>query len=356
MSSTTVSKVVAQETRDEAGIRAVGRRSYRQGISLLVTHYGLYCVTLVGALAPLPVYLNIPFGIANGIFIALLFIIGHDAAHASLVPGQRLNYWLARLAFIPCVHSLSLWRAVHNGLHHWRTNLKGVDSVWVPMSKSEYDHAHPLRRWLERIYRGPFGPIVYYYFQFWIHRILLPLAPEVRSQWKRHLPDSLFVLAAFTATLAVILMAGKSLVPERPLWSTFVIGWVLPFSVWNYLMGFTTYLNHTHPSIPWFDDEETWMSDRHKFPDTAFVRMPFNLVPLYTKVMAHPAHHRRPNVPVYALMDAQAELKESRGDCVEYTLTIENYRTVYRACKLFDFDRMCWTDFNGTPTTKSATA
>jgi len=26
------------------------------------------------------------------------------------------------------------------------------------------------------------------------------------------------------------------------------------------------------------------------------------------------------------------------------------YRKVYRACKLFDFERMCWTDFDGVPT------
>ena len=34
-----------------------------------------------------------------------------------------------------------------------------------------------------------------------------------------------------------------------------LVAWVIPYTVWNYLMAFTTYLNHTHPKIAWFDDE-----------------------------------------------------------------------------------------------------
>jgi hypothetical protein len=35
----------------------------------------------------------------------------------------------------------------------------------------------------------------------------------------------------------------------------------------------------------------------------------------------------------------------------EYTLTLGTYRRIVRTCKLFDYERMCWTDFAGTPTT-----
>lgn len=333
-----------------AGLAFADRRSVARGVYILATHYALYVVTLVGALAPLPIALNIVSALANGVFIALLFIIGHDGAHGSLVPGHKLNLWFARFAFVPCVHSVSLWRVIHNKLHHGYTNLKGKDGVWAPMSKAEYDGAHPVRRCLERVYRGPFGPLIYYYGAFWIHRVLLPLAPEVRGQWKRHLPDSLFVLGAFALTLTFVLVAGKTLLPERPIWLVLLIGWAVPFAVWNYLMAFTTYLNHTHPSILWFEDETSWSRYKGNLMDTANVLMPVNLVPLYTKVMAHPAHHRQMNVPVYALPEAQEELNETVGKQIEYVLTPSEYRRIYRACKLFDFDRMCWTDFHGVPT------
>jgi omega-6 fatty acid desaturase (delta-12 desaturase) len=329
---------------------AVDRRSLGKAVRVLGVHSALYVATLLGALAPLPLALNIAFAITNGVFIALLFIIGHDAAHGGFVPSRKLNAWIARFAFVPCVHSVSLWRVIHNRLHHGYTNLKGKDGVWAPMSKAEYDAAHPLRRWLERVYRGPFGPLIYYYGEFWIHRVVLPLAPAVRNEWKRHLPDSLFVISAFALTLGAILAGGAVLAPERPLWQVLLIGWVIPFAVWNYLMAFTTYLNHTHPSIVWFNDEALWRRYRGNLMDTANVVMPVNIVPLYTKVMSHPAHHQNMKVPVYALPEAQAELNAAFGKQVEYTLMPAEYRRIYRACKLFDFERMCWTDFDGVPT------
>ena len=324
-------------------------RSLRKGLSTLTVHVALYLATLAGAVATLPIYANVIFAIANGVFIALLFIIGHDAGHGSFVPNRTLNAWIGRIAFVPCVHAASLWRVIHNKLHHGRTNLKGVDSVWAPMSTDEYANASPLRRGLERIYRGPGGPLVYYYFEFWIHRVLLPLAPEVRGEWKRHLPDSIFAVGGFLVTLIAVGTFGTAFNPERPLWFVLAIGWALPFAVWNYLMAFTIYLNHTHPSIPWFRNEASWKKHRGVQTDTASVVMPINIAPLYTKVMSHTAHHLRPTVPVYALVQAEAELKDEHG-VLEYRLGLKQYRSIYRACKLFDFERMCWTDFSGRPT------
>src|SRR5262245_3239353 len=100
-------------------------RSMSKGLSTLAVHVTLYLATLAGAVAPLPIWANVAFAIANGVAIALLFIIGHDAGHGSFVPNRTLNAWISRIAFVPCVHAASLWRAIHNKLHHGRTNLKG---------------------------------------------------------------------------------------------------------------------------------------------------------------------------------------------------------------------------------------
>jgi omega-6 fatty acid desaturase (delta-12 desaturase) len=327
------------------------RRSFPQALWLLTVHFGLYAATLAGTVAPLPLGLTMLFSVANGVFIALLFIIAHDGAHGSFVPGRRANRWIARLAFVPCVHAASQWVTVHNQRHHARTNLKGVDSVWAPMSKAEYDAANPARRALERVYRGAWGPVVYYYIEFWLHRMLLPLAPEVRSEWRRHLPDSLFALAGFALTLAFIVVAAQAWTPERPLWQVLLFGWVIPYAVWSYLMAFTIYLNHTHPEIPWFGDEATWRRFQGKCRESAFVKLPVNAIPLYSKVNAHPAHHARMTVPVYALAEVQAALQATSPTTVEYLLTPKSYMEIVRTCKLFDFERLCWTGFDGTPTT-----
>jgi omega-6 fatty acid desaturase (delta-12 desaturase) len=328
------------------------RRSLPQALAILAVHFGLYFGTLAGAVAPLPVVLNVACAMANGVLIALLFIIGHDGAHGGFVPGRKLNLWIARVAFIPCVHAVSLWCTIHNKLHHGYTNLKGYDGVWTPMSKAEYDRCSAPRRFLERVYRGPFGPLVYYYVEFWPQRTLLPLAPEVRKTWRLHLPDSAFTLAGLALTLVGIAALGQWLTPARPLWQIMLVGWVLPYAVWNYLMAFTTYLNHTHPSIAWFDDEAKWRRHRPNLVDTANVLMPFplKLIPLYDDVMVHTVHHVQTNVPVYALPEAQADLNARVGEQLEYKLSLREYFRILRICKLFDFERMCWTGFNGVPT------
>src|ERR1700733_7313990 len=103
----------------EAGLQdiaalAARRRSLHAGLRVFAVHFGLYLATLVGAVAPLPLWLNLVFAGANGVFIALLFIIGHDGGHGSLAPGRSWNLWLSRIAFLPCVHAASLWRVTHN--------------------------------------------------------------------------------------------------------------------------------------------------------------------------------------------------------------------------------------------------
>jgi omega-6 fatty acid desaturase (delta-12 desaturase) len=326
-------------------------RSLTRGTGLVVVHFLLYFATLLGAVANFGLPVNILFGIANGVFIALLFIIGHDGCHGSFVPENKWNLRFARLAFIPCVHSVSLWRRTHNEMHHFRTNLKGVDQVWAPMSKAEYDAASPFRRWLERVYRGPFGPLIYYYGEFWLYRLVLPLAPETRAQWKKHWPDSLLVVAGFLATLAAIGFLGSELAPQRSLWLTYATGWILPFAVWNYLMGLTIYLNHTHPAIPWFSDEQLWSFHAGNVLGTTHVKLPRRLAPLYADALSHTAHHSNVRLPVYALPDAQVELERTFASGVqEYAFSLAEYRRIYTACKLFDFDRLCWTDFGGVPT------
>lgn len=340
----------ALDQRDNASCIA-DPRSLERGLGIFAVHFSLYLATLVGAVANFPLPVNILFAVANGVFIALLFIIGHDASHGSLVPQRAWNLWLARFAFIPCAHAASLWRRTHNEMHHRRTNLKGVDRVWAPMGKAEYDAASPLRRAVERIYRGPFGPLVYYYGEFWPHRMLLPLSPDMRAEWKRHVPDCLFALTGLVVTLLAIGTMGAALAPARPLWLTLVTGWIIPFAVWNYMMAVTIYLNHTHPAIPWFRDETSWSFHRGNVLSTVHVKLPRSLIPLYSDALAHTAHHADISLPVYALPPAQEKLKGTFGtDLHEYTLSISEYRRIYAACKLFDFDRMCWTDFEGKPT------
>jgi len=326
-------------------------RSLAQGLFIFATYSILYVATLIDAIAPLALPLNLLFSIGNGVCIAMLFIVGHDCCHGALVPGRRWNLWLGRFAFVPVIHSVSLWRLAHNQHHHGRTNLKGVDPVWTPMSRQEYAALSPARRWLERVYRSAAGPIIYYHIQIWLPLMLLPLSVQARANWRRFVPDTIFILTGFVATLALIVLLGSVIAPQRPVWLLLVLGWVVPYAVWSYFAAITVYLNHTHPEIPWFDDERSWSFYNGNVLGTAHVKLPLDILPLYSNVMAHPAHHANTATPVYELPAEQAGLKARVGsDTKEYRLSLGEYRRIVAACKLFDFERMCWTDFAGVAT------
>ncbi|HEY0106989.1 MAG TPA: fatty acid desaturase [Rhizomicrobium sp.] len=327
------------------------QRSYARGLTLYAVYFGLYLATLAAALAPLPVAAALVFAIANGVFLAMMFVIGHDCCHNALVPGRRWNLWLGRAAFLPILHSTSLWRLTHNKRHHVRPNLKGFDPVWAPMGLAEYRAAPRLRRFVERVYRGFWGPLFYYHAVQWLPALLLPFGAAARPQWRQHIAESAFVLAGGAAMIAAIVAAGHAFAPARPLWLVAVLGFALPYIVWGYLAGFSFYLNHTHPLVPWFDDDARWRTHEAALRTSVHVKMPLDILPLYALGMTHTAHHVDASTPVYALPAAQARLKAMHGDgIVEYTLTPDVYRRIVRACKLFDFERMCWTDFDGNPT------
>jgi omega-6 fatty acid desaturase (delta-12 desaturase) len=346
-----VADALSVSAAGRAPAASVPQRSFAHGMTLFAVYGALYLATLAGALAPFPVSLSLAFAIANGVFIAMVFILGHDCCHGALVPGSRWNAWLGRIAFLPVLHSASLWRLAHNQRHHGRTNLKGFDPVWTPMALSEYRAASPARRWRERLYRGFFGPLVYYHVAVWLPMLLLPVGRQARAQWRRHVADSLFVFAGGAALIAAILFAGHALAPARALWLVAVLGWAVPFAMWSYLAAVTTYLNHTHPDIPWFDGEDAWRAANGNLRGTAHVKMPVDFLPLYSDVMAHTAHHVNPSSPVYALPAEQALLKARFGEQIhDYMLSVDAYRRIVKACKLFDFERMCWVDFDGTPT------
>src|SRR5262249_3397868 len=69
-------------------------------------------------------------------------------------------------------------------------------------------------------------------------------------------------------------------------------------------------------------------------------------------IMDHPAHHLDPTLPLYVLPESQRELEQqAEPHAVVIRWTLWDYFHACRACKLYDFDRDCWTDFDGTPTT-----
>ncbi len=274
-----------------------------------------------------------------GVAIAMLFVVGHDACHGSLTANSRLNRWIGSVAFLPSLTPFSAWELGHNQTHHVYTNLKPLDYVWQPFSKEEFDALPRWRRVLERIYRSAPGLGLYYFIEIWWKHLFFAREGPDGSLRRRDFNDSILcavygvVLSALTLRLGLIAFAAAA---------------VWPFVLWNWLIGWAIYEHHTHPDAPWFDDPDEWRAARAQTTCTVHVILPGWVDAILHRIMNHTAHHLDMTVPLYGLVEAQRALEDDiDAGVIVYRWTPFTLFRHLRLCKLYDFERRAWTDFDG---------
>jgi omega-6 fatty acid desaturase (delta-12 desaturase) len=331
------------------------QRSFIRGVTLLALTFAGYLLCMVGAVG-LPTFLGrtVSLGLAP-VMIGALFIIGHDAAHNSLTPYVWLNRLLGRLAFLPAWHPYTSWVYAHNTLHHGGTNLRGKHPDFVPLTKEEFDRLPRWRRELEKFYRSPLGPGNSYLLSFYFGYILFP-SKDRRPPQQRHFAwDRLLVFGFFALQiLGMYFLASRTtglFLPPLP-YALFDV--TMPWLLWIQFMGFVTFIQHTHPQLAWYNDPKEWSFYHVQLKSTAHVVFPFPIERMLNNIMDHTAHHLDPAIPLYHLPESQRLLEKS---CEEHAVVIpwspSQYLELCRVCKLYDFERHCWTDFDGQATSET---
>jgi acyl-lipid omega-6 desaturase (Delta-12 desaturase) len=322
------------------------RRSTVLAAVLLLATLAVYGAAVAGAVAIEATLARLAAGVLAGSAIASLFVIGHDAAHGAYTGSRRLNALIGRIAFLPALHNYSLWQVQHNRLHHRMTNLKGYNS-WSPLTKAEYDMLPGWRRALERLYRSPIGFAPYYLIERWWKHKFFPGRNARAAMW---LDFALLVvfLGSFVALLAAAGQASGTGAAASVLW-----GFIVPFVVWNAYMGATTYIQHTHLRVAWFEALTEWrkLDGQQEISVQLGVPRWYGLISHH--IMDHPAHHVHPKIPLYRIAAAQRRLNELLGErAVVQRFSPRYLLTTLARCKLYDFRRHCWLDFAGQPTSE----
>ncbi|MCW5648661.1 MAG: fatty acid desaturase [Ramlibacter sp.] len=317
-------------------------------VLLLLTDTALLLLCLTGTLALEPLWARLLCGLAAGVVIARLFIIGHDACHQSLTPHRRLNKWLGRLAFLPSLTPYSLWDVGHNVVHHGYTNLKGFDFVWAPCTREEFLALTPLQRGLDRLYRSGWAPGLYYMVEIWWKRMFFPGRRYMPTRRAIFLIDNLMVLAFGTAWVGGLLAAAQAL--GQPPGQALLAGLAVPLAVWFALIGFVVYVHHTHTDVAWHRDRTAWSRAQPFVSTTVHLTFRRGMGALLHHIMEHTAHHVDMSIPLYRLKRAQARLEALLpGRIVVQPFSWRWYFRTARQCKLYDFERGCWTDYAGKP-------
>jgi acyl-lipid omega-6 desaturase (Delta-12 desaturase) len=329
------------------------RRSDLRGTAVFGLSAVLYVLLFLGQFWLPYWWLRLADAITLPVVIGALFVIGHDAAHGSLVCSGWLNRVLGRLCFLPAWHPYTSWSHAHNSMHHGWTNFKGREPAFPPFTKEEFDRLPLWRQLLERAYRTPLGIGVYYTIDFYGRWLLFPLA-ERRSPYRLafHL-DRIgvfcFIALQFVAAWILAHQVHNGVLPA-PLYA--VIATVVPWFLWISFMGFVSFIQHTHPRLAWYDREDRWSFYHVQLTSTTHTIFPPPVERLLHNIMDHPAHHIDPTIPLYELTSSQKLLEQM---CPEHAVVIRwtpwDYFRTCAACKLYDFRRDCWTDFHGKPTT-----
>jgi len=285
-------------------------------------------------------------GVSYGVSLILLALIGHDSSHLNFSGRSWLDKVLARVAFLPIFHSLSLWTPIHR-LHHAQTNVRSQDFTFAPLTPGEFARLPAWRRGVERLYRHPLGLGPYYFVEVWLKHFLVPRKGQ-RVSLACAL-DSMLVIAFMAAQVGFLAFASERWGVSRV--EALVELFIVPHVLWNYVVGFTLYNQHTLETVPWYAGREGWRFAEAQLQGAIHIRWPKWIDRFFHQVMNHTAHHLDSRVPPYRLAAAQAFLEQQfPGQVTQVDWTWRDFVETMRRCKLYDYEQQRWLDFEGRPT------
>lgn len=340
----------ARETRRILSEFAVP--STPKGIVLFAADIAIYMAAIAVVLFVPWLPLKLFASIFAGIKIANLATLAHDASHNSLTASRPLNKLIAIIAFTPGLFSYRLWLYDHHHLHHNNTNGSHPDS-FKPLSKKEFDALSSWGKFKLRVYRSNsiwvFG--IYYIFERWWQVKFFPrrhMPKLVRHDAWLHFAYLLAYLAAFLAFLAAAPLYSATGSAEALL-----LGFVIPFYVFQSFFSFTVYVQHTHPRVSWFQGNPDRNEDGRQDLISVQLRFPNWFSYLAHHVYDHAAHHVHPAIPCYRLPEAQAKLNEILGAAaVSDTFSFAWLGQIQQRCKLYDYEHHRWLDFDARPSSR----
>jgi omega-6 fatty acid desaturase (delta-12 desaturase) len=326
------------------------------GIILFLSAVLAYITSFIAAVVMEPIWSRIIVALALGPLIALLFRIAHDAGHGCHFPHRLLNQIVGNIAILPSYHPYRVWRLFHNGVHHAFTNHRDRDYIWVPLSYEEYSARNSLQRLVTRVHRTIWGVGFYYLTEIWAGHMIFPGKTVRPRLTPSYVADSLFALGfALLQVLAIIILhqALGRVISVQSLAVDISIAMIVPFLILNWLLGYVSFLNHSHPQVPWFASTDEWSFATGQIRCSVHMSVPMCLIFFITDLGLHATHHLEPRVPIWKLVKAQQKfVQKIHDEGVFEHWSPKLQREIFRQCKLYDYQNHQWLDFSGCPTTR----
>lgn len=336
----------------KAELRFLHHRSAIFGTAIFLFDFSGFACSCLGTVLVQSPCLQMGLSLLAALFISGLHVVGHDACHQSLTPKRWLNRLLGTVAFLPSLHPFSLWELAHNRTHHRFTNILGKDGVWEPITPHEYSRLSTLEQMRYRFFRSFAGHFWYSLFEIWLKKLFFPRPSEVGGYRKEYVTD-LAIVTIWCAVWPLVLLAIRSSVSDAGAWDDFrvavVLGFAVPFLVFQVLNSIVIYLHHTHPRVQWYTTAQLPNPEEVGTLASVHIVFPAFINWLFHRIMEHTAHHLRPGIPLYHLLQGQNLIEGRTPEIVIERWSPALHFRILRCCKLFDTERRCWTGYDGQP-------
>jgi omega-6 fatty acid desaturase (delta-12 desaturase) len=336
------------------------RHSTRVGLAFACADYILFMAG-AAAFAVAPWWpLKIAGTVVAGVAVAMLFALGHDAAHGSLAGSRLMNRVLATICFLPSWYPYTPWIRGHNHLHHGWTNVAECDYSWRPVSPADYCAMPRWRRAVEHLYRSWWGLWMHSVVEIWWKHMAMPREDDRRylDAWALA-ADRLVVASVAVAAIALCIWFG-------PGWSTMAGGprlsgmlvaagvVVVPWWIFHLMFSVVTFLHHTHPLVPWFRTRRESSFFDGQVRATVHVELPAWVELVLHNITVHSAHHVDPRIPFRHLPGAQRRIEAAfTPDVITMPWSVGSYIAVTRRCQLYDYDAHQWQTFRAAAPLKT---
>lgn len=344
-------------------VKEVRRALARYAVPSTPHGLGLFLFDLASYLAAIAAVLWAPWiglkvlaSIFAGAKMANLVTLAHDASHNSLTASRALNKWIAILSFTPGLFNYRLWLYDHHNVHHHNTNENHFDS-YTPVSRTEYAAFSSWQKLKHRFYRSTslwaFG--VYYILERWWKVKFFPRAHMPAHVQRAARPHFVYLMLYLVGFLGLLVSAP--LYSNTDALTAVLLGFVVPFYLFQSLFAFTVYVQHTHPRVAWFKGKPDRNAEARQELISVHLRFPAWLSWMFHHVYDHAAHHVHPAIPCYRLPQAQAKLNEMMGAlAVSEPFSFSWLASVQQRCKLYDYDNHRWLNFEGAPRSRTTLA
>jgi omega-6 fatty acid desaturase (delta-12 desaturase) len=263
----------------------------------LATSLGAYVALTVAMYLVLPVsvWLTLALAIPASGFLLRTFIVFHDCAHGSFMPGRRGNLWLGRLTGLIVFQPFANWRHNH-AVHHGSSgdlDRRGTGDVET-ITVAEFLARPWSGRLAYRLFRSPailfgVGPI-------WS----LMIGPRF---WNRRMRPRCRHSVQLT-NVALALLLGVII------WIVGPVAWLLvqmPTAILAGIAGvFLFYVQHQFEDAYW-ETGERWSYADAALKGSSYLKLPRLFRYFSGNIGLHHVHHLSARIPNYHLQRAHDE-------------------------------------------------